>query len=456
VSLSKLLIPLIIGALFMAFAATLPIVLWSEAGYTIRSEDQIDFLILVAGFGIALVTASGHVLRALRQVTQALHDLSPEDAESLVDRLVLGMGSGTSRLATASHAPVLRVQAGQVDLGGPPVVHKVGGPAKLSVDLHNVVVTSRMGTLYRILGPGFHDLEAFERVWDVVDLRPQRRTVTVDFVTRDGIPASCQAGIVCRIAPPGYGAPGSVDDASSPPYGYAEEVIRALTTSRCVRKLEGSHRVVDWVTCMVSDVLEGTVRDTLEQHRLDEFLNPQYWLEDEDGPTRIGTSPKLATELESEIEAMVRSTAQERGVVVDRVELSMVRPAEDAISRQWLEFWQARLQKGIDRYTMEAQATHEQLAANARFEARVTFVNRMLEEIQSYRDGGLNVPPQLIIASFMEVLHSMGNMGPQARRKLFREAENLIRVVDALQRNDADHTAPPSRSLPGGPNTRAR
>ncbi len=36
---------------------------------------------------------------------------------------------------------------------------------------------------------------------------------------------------------------------------------------------------------------------------------------------------------------------------------------------------QAKLQKGIDRYTMEAQASHEQLAANARFEARVTFVN---------------------------------------------------------------------------------
>ncbi len=128
-------------------------------------------------------------------------------------------------------APVLRVQASQVDLDGPPIVHQVGGPAKLSVDLHNVVVTSRMGTLYRILGPGFHDLEAFG-VWDVVDLRPQRR-MTVEFVTRDGIPASCQVSIVCRIAPPGDGASSSRETDAPPSFGYDVEAILNVTTSKC-------------------------------------------------------------------------------------------------------------------------------------------------------------------------------------------------------------------------------
>ena len=448
-NLSKVLIPVIIGALFLAFAASLPIVLWSEAGYTIRPVDQIDFLVLVAGFGIALVTASGHMMRVLRQYSQALHDVSAEDAAGLVDRMVLGSDPYVVR------APVLRVQAGQVDLNGPPIVHKVGGPAKLSVDLHNVVVTSRMGTLYRILGPGFHDLEAFERVWDVVDLRPQRRTLTVEFVTRDGMPASCQVSIVCRVAPPGDGASNSRETDAPPSFGYDVEAILRVTTSKCVRKVEGSHRVVDWVTGIVSDVLEETVRDRLELHRLDEFLNPQYGLEDEDGPPRIATSPKLITDLESEIEAEVRAKARERGVVVDRVEMGTVRPAEDAISRQWLEFWQAKLQKGIDRYTMEAQASHEQLAANARFEARVTFVNRMLEEMQSYHEEGLTVPPQLVIASFMEVLHSMGNLWPEARQVLMREVGNLMCVVGALQEGDVRGPASPP-SLPDERQTRSR
>jgi hypothetical protein len=447
---SKLLMPLIIGALFLAYAASLPLALWGEAGYTIQPGDQIDYLLLVAGFGLALIASFGHVLRGLRQYTQALHDLSLEDAEGLVDRLVLGFG------LNAQQAPVLRVQAGQVDLDSPPVAHKVGGPAKLSVDLHNVVVTSKLGILHRVLGPGFHDLEAFERLWDVVDLRPQRRTITVDFAARDGIPATCQASIVCRIAPPGYRASGWNEEASLPTIGYDDEAILSVTTAKSVRTLEGSHRVVDWITGMVGDVLETTVRDTLEQHRLDEFLNPQYWLEDEEGPPRVATSPKLVTELESEIQAAVRSAGRERGMVVDRVELGMVRPAEEAISRQWLEFWQARLQKGIDRYTMEAQTTHEQAAASARLEARVTFVNRMLEEIQSYRDAGLSVPPQLVIASFLEVLHSMGRRDEAAREHLYREAENLIRVVDELRQQSPGPSLPADRTLPGGPSGRAR
>ena len=126
------------------------------------------------------------------------------------------------------------------------------------------------------------------------------------------------------------------------------------------------------------------------------------------------------------------------GVVVERVELGMVRPAEVAITRQWLEFWQAKLQKSIDRYTMEATATHEQLAENARVEAQAMFVNRMLEEIQQLRGSGIEVPPQLIIASFMDALHAMSDQGPEMQQLLFQQAESLIRVVDAIELDDAE------------------
>ena len=452
-SLSKLLVPLAIGALFLAFAASLPIVLWSEAGYTITSSDQVNFLILVVGFGVALAISAWQMVRVLRQYIQDLHDVSAEEAAGLVAHLTFGAG-------VLAGAPVLRVQAGQADLDGPPIVHKIGGPAKLNVELNNVVVTSRLGMLHRILGPGMHDLESFERVWSVVDLRPQRRTLTVEFVTRDGIPALCQSTLVCRIAPPGYAeSPLAKDGTLSPTvgvardrlFGYSEEAVFYVTTSQCVRKPEGRGRVVDWVSGMASDVLEATVRDVLEQHRLDELLNPQYWLEGDEGPPRAAATPKLVSDLEDEIESAVRSKGKERGVIVERVELATVRPAEDAISRQWLEFWQAKLQKGVDRYAMEAETTHEQLAEAARFEAQVTFVNRVLEEVQSLRNDGLFVPPQLIIASFMEVLHAMGDRSPKAQQELYEEAENLIRAVNAVQQEDVTQAEVRDKQLPGSP-----
>jgi hypothetical protein len=331
------------------------------------------------------------------------------------------------------------VQGGLVDLDGPPVVHKVGGPAKLNVDHNNVVVTSCLGKLSRILGPGVHDLRAFERVWDVVDMRPQRRTVTVKFMTRDGIPASCQASIICRIASSRH----EEFEGAMPPFGYSERAVLKVTASKSVRKHEGRDRVSDWVTGMSMGVLDSAVRDVLEQYRLDEFLNPRYRLEEDDVP-----APKPLLEFEVEIERIVRDKGAERGVIVERIELGMVRPAEEAISRQWLEFWQAKLQKNIDIYPMAAGTDLEQLAKDARVEAQVRFVNKMLEEVQGLIRDEVEVPSQLIIASFLKVLYAIvSDQGPERQRLFISQAEALMRVATTTPQ---DPQSPPTAELPSG------
>jgi len=437
VNLRRTLVFLAIGVLLVAYAATLPIVLWGDGRQSPGPSQRTDYLVLVAGFGTALLAAFYHVPRVLRQYTQALHDLSTDDAEALTSRLLSGLTPYAARGVTLS------VQGGQVDLEGPPVVHKVGGPARLNVDHNNVVVTSRLGMLGRILGPGVHNLRAFEKVWDVVDMRPQRRTVTVKFMTRDGIPASCQASIVCRIASSRH----EEFEGAMPPFGYSERAVLKVTTSKSVRKHEGSDRVSDWVTGMSMGVLDGAVRDVLEQYRLDEFLNPRYWLEEDDVP-----APKLLPEFEVEIERIVRDKGAERGVIVERIELGMVRPAEEAISRQWLEFWQAKLQKNIDTYTLEAATDLEQLAEDARVEAQVRFVNRMLEEVQGLISDEVEVPPQLIIASFLEVLYAVvSDQAPERQRLFISQAEDLIRVATTTPQ---DPRSPPTAELPAGPQSR--
>ncbi len=286
----------------------------------------------------------------------------------------------------------------------------------------------------------------------MVDLRPQRRTVVVDFVTRDGIPATCQASVVCRVAPPGHAAvtndelraagatvTGRVSPAGSP-FAFDEDAVLKVATAKAVRGLEGSNRIADWVTRMASDVLERVVRDRLELYRLDEFLNPQYWLGSEEGPPRTAAVPRFVADLEVEIGRLVKAEARSRGVMVERLELGTVRPTEAAISRQWLEFWQAKLQTGIDRYTMEAESANEQLAESARFEAQVAFVNRMLEEVQRLRTAGLTIPPQLVIASFVEVLQSMSESNPAAQQMLLQQADSLLHVVNAIRDQGSSST----------------
>ncbi len=84
---TKLLIPLIVGAFFLAYAASLPLALWNDPTAIVTRADQINFFILVGGFGLALAASVVHVLRALQQYLQALHDLAPEDANDLATQL---------------------------------------------------------------------------------------------------------------------------------------------------------------------------------------------------------------------------------------------------------------------------------------------------------------------------------------------------------------------------------
>lgn len=443
-NLRRMLLYLSLGVFLLAFTGFALLAFFGDPASLVTPTD---FILLIFGLGIAVFVASRQMTKSTVQYVEAFHDVSTEDAEEFVFWQSGGQAmvddEDSTRNARFRMPKLLRVQSGKVDMDGPALIHKVGGPGYLSVDHDSAVVTSRKGRLNRVLGPGFHDLLSFERPWNVIDLRPQRRTLTISFMTRDGIPASCQVSIVCRVAAKGSRrGPLGNGSGSEPSYPYAEEAVFKLSTSAYVRSLEGPNRVSDWTIGMANGALDGAVRDVLEQYRLDEFLNPQHWLdEEEDGPPRIHSKPKLHTKLESEIEAMVRATGRQRGVIVERVELGVVRPDEKAISRQWLDFWQAKLQKRIDLYTLGVRTGHARLAEFALVDAQVAFINRILEQIQELkREDQPMIPPELFITSVVDVLTGMVNHGPEFQRMSFHQIESLRRIVDVMQGDAAELT----------------
>ncbi len=191
---------------------------------------------------------------------------------------------------------------------------------------------------------------------------------------------------------------------------------------------------------MASDVLERVVRDRLELYRLDEFLNPQYWLGSEERPPRTAAVPRFVADLEVEIGRLVKAEARSRGVMVERPRVGHRPPDRGGHLTPVARSRQAKLQTGIDRYTMEAESANEQLAESARFEAQVAFVNRMLEEVQRLRTAGLTIPPQLVIASFVEVLQAMSESNPAAQQMLLQQADSLLHVVNAIRDQGSSST----------------
>ncbi len=397
------------------------------ASFSLWAERTVDFLIIVAAFAFSLISAVSAVVVMFVQFARSFYDLSLEEAWEFVYRVVFGLPQRPPK------NPTLQIREGKVDLDGPQVLRKIGGPGFLGISYDSAVVTCRAGRLYRVLGPGFHEVKAFEKVWDVVDLRPQRRKVKVQFMTRDGIPVSCEADISFRVA----GPPLIGEDPDDYPNGYPfdEEAVLKLTTSNRVKARKGNGRIQDWTQRISFGTLDGKIRDYLEAYRFDEFLDPQ--------------KPVLSIKtLEQRIEAAVRESGHGMGLEVERVQLGPVLPLDEAISRQWLEFWQAELQQPVEASMAESEADLTRVIEEARVEAKASLITNMLERVRGKHTDGLNIPPDLIMLSFIDVLRTMAAKDPVVQQVVFRQAENLELMMESVQKSPSSSEEETSEEHP--------
>jgi hypothetical protein len=447
---------------FLAFTVFLLVAFWpviSNKNADGKLElHPLNLLLFSTAFGIYLFFAISTVLQLLTQFAEQFHDLSREDAQNLSFYLFAGPPVEPPK------RPLLRIQEGRTLPDGPLVMYmdKVGGPGYFSVAHDSAIVTGRLGKLRRVLGPGFHTAEPFEKVWDVIDLRPQRRSLHVEFMTTDGIPAYCDAEIRFQIAGPTRADFFYPHEENIPPqpYPFNPAVILKLATAKYVKSREGTGRVQDWRIGLVNGALDGLIRDTLERYSLDHFFNPRYWALQNDG-TADKTSPPpekpvALLEIQARIEEAVKRVATERGIVVDMVQLGPVLPDEDAISRQWLAFWQAKAQRPVTAYNLSENARRRKMLEKTSVDAQVELVTSMLSKLQDLDQQKSEVPAQLIVMSFMDVLRTMSDRDPAVQLLMYQQAESLMRIINAIQRDRAPFAAvAPAQALPSGsPNPR--
>ncbi|MBN2004126.1 MAG: hypothetical protein JXA21_12290 [Anaerolineae bacterium] len=378
-----------------------------------QANRLLDLVTLIAAFGLSMILATTTVIRAFTRFAAAFYDLPPEKTMDVVSHLLFG-----SEMDLLS-GRVLEVQQGHLDPNGPDILQKLGGPGLVRIAHDSAIITQRMARLHRVLGPGIHHLESFEKIWDIVDLRPQRRTLQIKFMTRDGIPASCDADIRFRIDG------GHQEPSPQYPYPYLETAVLAVTTGKRSRDAEGQEAIQDW-TQRIGGVLTGVIRNGLEQHPLDEFLNPRYWLPHSSTPH---PEPLSLPTLEAQILTQVQQIGHQIGVDVESVQLGPVLPTEDAIPRQWLEFWQARMQRLVDESAIEGDAVYADLLLQAQVNAKVELITTMLGEVQDLNQAGMDVPGQLIVLSFIDMLRTAAESNPNVQQLMFQQAETLMRIA---------------------------
>lgn len=271
----------------------------------------------------------------------------------------------------------------------------LGGPGQLIVGSNNAVVLERYGKISRIEGPGRVFVDRFERIREIIDLRPQTKTTPATVYTKDGI--ALKTDITVRFQIKG-GTP-----TLTQPYPFDKEALMTATRSETWRVLPtGKDGRMNWIDKVMGNV-ESTLRGIVAQRKLDQVFD----FTDDDLDPRQEISQAMLSQLKAESEKL--------GVSMLDVILGPFKADNAKIEEQLRTVWQTdkKAQAGVTRARSKAKAL--QLRQNAYAQAKLNMMDEIAAEFNRLREMQEGLPseqqkdltPYLVALQFTETLRRM-------------------------------------------------
>ncbi len=303
--------------------------------------------------------------------------------------------------------PFLIVMEGAVQQDEDYALRRVGGPGGVVVFNDTAVVTEKNGKLGRVLGPGFYQLDPFEKVWDTVDLRPKRWEYEVSAMTQEGIPITCNADISFKIDDGGKKA------TREKPYPMTEEAVFKAATSKWIREAGRTQpdRLMTWTKRIIIAGTEGTLRSILARYPLDQLIDPDS-----------------RREIRQELERALRKSVPGLGAQIIRVALGDIK-LEDEVTQQWIEKWQAEGQRRMMELEARGRAARISIEANARIQAQVKMIANTARAFASMAKYGEEIPSRFVILRFIEMIK---HTSVELLGKMYLPYD-VMRTLDMLQ-----------------------
>jgi len=279
-------------------------------------------------------------------------------------------------------APFLLVREGAVQQDEDHALRRVGGPGGLVVFTDSAVVTEKNGKLGRVLGPGIYQLDPFEKIWDTIDLRPQRWEFAVEAMTSEGIPVTCHADISFKIDD------GGKKSTREESYPMTEEAVLKAATSKWIREAWRAEpdRLMTWTKMVIIGETEGTLRSILARYPLDQLIDPA-----------------IRRKIQAELEQTLRGAVPSLGAKIIRAALGDIQ-LEDEVTQQWIEKWQAEGRRRMMELEARGQAARISIEANARIQAQAKMIANTARAFASMAKYGEEIPSRFVILRFIEML----------------------------------------------------
>ncbi|MBN1889286.1 MAG: SPFH domain-containing protein [Thermoflexales bacterium] len=279
------------------------------------------------------------------------------------------------------------IKEGKHALAGDEVVARVGGPGRLIIHNDSAVVLEQVGQLTRVLKTGRHPLRPFEKIYDIVDLRPQRWVHEVEAMSKDGIPVNCQVDITFQIDDGGRRI--SQDE----PFPATEQAILRAAADKRVRQTGQNriHPVADW-TRRAAETSEETLRDILATYLLDQLI----------GPAEPYMDHRRA-EILSRLRAELRQPFSQLGLKLNRVELGEITVADEVLQNR-IEAWRTLWKRWARGREAAGEAEKLQYIEAAKAQAQADMIAVITQAFQSLTESDITIPSQLVLLRMFEVL----------------------------------------------------
>jgi regulator of protease activity HflC (stomatin/prohibitin superfamily) len=338
---------------------------------------------------------------------------SAQEARDYLSKTLFGGSRQGGPLVTVSEAEVV---------GGrqPPTV-RLGGPGKLKVHNDSAVLLEQAGRLTRVVGPGVHSLDRLEKIREIIDLRPRWHPLTVEGMSREGIPVRCTVEIHYQINDKGRGAHLATREQ---PYAYSEEAVFRAATGTWLRELEsGDH--LDW-GARIAGSAEGTLRTIMARFPLDRLIQPLEEVSGSEGEAQdSGPPPRQA--IQQELEATLRDNAAEHGAKILGVALQNIE-LDDPVAQQWIETWRAEWEKRRREELALAKAERERQLARVKAEAQKEMILAIVDGFQTLAEDSKPISGNVVLLRFLETFEQVV-CSPRA----FSLLPNTDRMMNTLQ-----------------------
>ncbi len=288
------------------------------------------------------------------------------------------------------------------------VLLRIGGPGAVKIPPAEVAVTELNGRFLRVIGPGKHDLQRFETIYAVLDLRTQERSVTaVSLVTKDGIELHADLHLTFRLS-----SGGKIPTPDNP-YPYDPQAVRSAAYAQTITP---DNHVVGWDT-LPERLARARLAQIIRSYCLDELLR----LPREAEERYYAIQQRLLTDL--------RPLLLEKGIELLTV---LIAPLElpEAVVEQNVHNWQIdwEVQRNIQEADSKAVALEE--IELARAEAEITMVQAIVEGVQRARREGRPTNMSEILA--LRLIDALEQMARQAQQ-LYPTPFSLLPRLQAMR-----------------------